>query len=150
MGFKVGNKVAKGGRRPGAGRPTEDEKTWKESLKEEIEKQASAIVDKITGRYLQRALGKNGDKVLLHLIDTAIPKAVDAASNPPAFPVAFVQFNYNSLQLPAQAVPATILASNGEIGNGQERGNGLASEVGQGQDGPKFLDFKDVPGKHRR
>src|SRR5262249_27632145 len=75
MAAPKGNKFAKGGGRPGAGRPSKEEKAFKIALREELERQAKTKIRQIASRYISRATGANGDKVLMHLVDTVLPKA---------------------------------------------------------------------------
>lgn len=75
MKFQKGHKLAKGGKRLGAGRPTQEQLEFKEALKQAVEKEARRKVDAIAKRYVTRATSKNGDKVLMHLIDKAISAA---------------------------------------------------------------------------
>ena len=72
--FQPGNKVAKGGARPGAGRRPKNAKTAAEILREML----TANVQPVGNRYLQRALGKNGDRVLCHVIDKLLPDDAQA------------------------------------------------------------------------
>ena len=147
--FQKGNKFGKGGLKdPPGGRPTLQEQAKKESFKEALERLREEKALELAQAYYEMADGTKPETVTMrHLVDSVIPRSVDAASNPPAFPVAFIQFNHNTLQLHSEAVPTTVLAANGN--DGQERADGVAPEEREGQDGPKFLDFKDVPGKRR-
>lgn len=72
--FEKGHKLSKGGRRnPPGDRPTKAEAQFKENLKAEVERQAQEKVKAIAKKYISRATGPKGDKVLMHLIDKVMP-----------------------------------------------------------------------------
>jgi hypothetical protein len=72
--FPAGNKFAKGGLRdPPGGAPTNEEKAFKDLLKAAVHAEAIREVKKLAKRYIARGL--KADKVLLHVIDRAIPAA---------------------------------------------------------------------------
>lgn len=75
MKFQPGHKFAKGGKRPGAGRPSKEEADFRARLKAAVEEKVNERVQAIAARYVIRATGNRGDKVLMHLIDRAIPAA---------------------------------------------------------------------------
>lgn len=129
-----------GGRKPGAGRKpkavVEAEKTARQLVRDCLEKNA----EELAGHYMRRAFGKNADRVLCHAIDKILPD--EQVNIPPAITINFVRFD-NTVQLHAAPVSSPVLAGNGR---GHQAGDqGLASSERQGQDGLKFLDFKDVP-----
>ena len=124
----------------------------------EAEKAAAAVVREIVeanaarlaNRYVVRALGKNGDKVLVHAVDKLLPDEQTQFARPVQFN--FVTFTGNgaragghTVQLQAEDVSSAVLAGNG---NGHEKSReGMAQAERQGQNGFKFHDFKDVPGE---
>ena len=148
MPFEKGNNLGIGGAKPGAGRPSKSEliirKTAAEKVKQILERKASILAK----HYLTRALGEQGDRVLCHAIDKLLPPVKNDSTDQSPRPAVFVQFNNYPSQLPTQTVSATVLADDGN-GQDKECGDGVASKIGQGQDGLKFLDFKDVPRKRR-
>ena len=76
MKFQKGNKAAKGGRRdPPGGRPSKEQADFKARLQAALEVEVAKRADAFIQRYGKRALGKNGDRVLTHLIERAIPAA---------------------------------------------------------------------------
>ena len=85
-----------------------------------------------------------------HAIDKLLPDEQPATIQPTAVSFQFVQFtsHNNTLQLPSTPVPATVLV--GDDGRQEEPGReGMASEIGEGQDGLKFHSFTNVPAKPR-
>jgi len=79
MRFEKGNKLAKGGRRnPSGGRPTLEQAEFKEALRVEIEHQARQKIKAIAKKYISRAVGSKGDKILMHLVDKVMPSARQA------------------------------------------------------------------------
>lgn len=139
--FQPGHKLAKGGKRPGAGRPSKGKKAAAQIVREIIEGNAQRLAT----QYIKRALDKYGDRVLCHAIDKLLPDNQVAA--PPAIIHQFIQFssNQNTLQLPAEAVSAPVLVSDER---GQDTGSeGVASEERQGQNGLEFHSFTNVSRK---
>lgn len=143
MPFQKGHRLAKGGARPGAGRPSSSEIAIREQAKETFEQ----IIRRATGAIANHALARlyESDAVLNKLIDKFWPNESIELDQSPRSAV-FIQFNNNPSQLPSETLPVTVLASDGD-GEDKECSNGLASEVGKRQDSLKFLDFKNVPRK---
>ena len=138
--FEPGNTLAKGGKRPGAGRPKGGTLPAKKEAAQLLREILDANAVRLGNRYITRALGKAGDRVLTHAIDKLLPDEQTDQTRP--IQIQFVQYN-NSVQLHAEGVSATVLASNG---NGHKASMpGVASEIGEGQGGIKFHDFEDVP-----
>ena len=74
MPFEKGNKLGKGGRQdPPGGRPTNEEREFRARLKEAVDKELQKREEKLAKRYIDAAMKDN--KVLMHLMDTSIPKA---------------------------------------------------------------------------
>lgn len=71
-GFQPGNKLAKGGSH-GGGNLTNEEREFRARLKAAVEKELQNRFDNIAKRYIDQAEVDN--KVLMHLMDTSIPKA---------------------------------------------------------------------------
>lgn len=139
MKFEPGNRLAKGGKRPGAGRKprvaVEADKSAAVRVREILDRDA----EKLAVRYVSRALGKRGDKVLTHAIDKLLPD--EQASQIPSLTVNFNHY-HNSVSLHAQGLPGAVLGGNGK--GRKKSAEGVASEVGQGQNGLEFHHFEDV------
>lgn len=71
--FIKGHKQAKGGKRPGAGRPTKAELAEKEAMLNIWEKKLEEKAEMIIDRYLAEALKDN--KVLIDVMKKMIPDA---------------------------------------------------------------------------
>ena len=63
----------KGGKRPGAGRPRNEEREFKAVVKEAVTKKLIGMADKLAAHYLKQAFKDN--KVLMHAIDRVLPAA---------------------------------------------------------------------------
>ena len=86
-----------------------------------------------------------------HAIDKLLPDEQPATIQPTAVSFQFVQFgssNQNPLQLSATTVSAPVLVSD-ERGGEEPGREGLASSQREGQDGPQFHSFSNVPAKRR-
>ncbi len=144
MQFQPGHKLAKGGARPGAGRPSKGKKAASQLVKEIIEANAT----KLATQYIKRALDKYGDRVLCHAIDKLLPDD-NATAQPIAINYQFVQFtsHKNSAQLSAEGLSSPVLVSD-ERGQ-EEGGEGMASEIGKRHDGLEFHSFTHVSAKPR-
>lgn len=136
--FEPGNKLAKGGARPGSGRPPKGKQTAAELVRTIIEGNAKKLSD----QYIERALGKFGsDRVLCHAIDKLLPNEQTSVQTP-SITINYIRFD-NTVELQAKELPVTVLASDAIR---EESGRpSLASPGGQGQNGVKFHNFKDVP-----
>src|SRR5262249_44038909 len=107
MAFRVGNKHGKGGRRPGAGRPTKEQAAQKESLRQAIERKREELANAFSNAYLGMAL--NDPATMRHLVDKLIPDAKqerDEQQQP--IQITFLRFGNNPSQLPAQEVSVAI------------------------------------------
>ncbi len=144
MQFQPGHKLAKGGARPGSGRPRKGQMAASQLVKMVIEANAT----KLANQYIKRALDKYGDRVLCHAIDKLLPDDHNAAIQPTAIIHQFIQFapgNQNPVQLSAEGVSTPILVGDGR---GEETSSsGLAQAERQGQDGLEFHSFTHVRGK---
>jgi hypothetical protein len=92
--FKPGNKLAKGGKRPGAGRKSkqyeEDQRTAREIYRAEQQRQAKAVID----TYYRLAKSGRYPQATLHEIDKIDP---DDKVNAPTLVINFVAFNSGSV-----------------------------------------------------
>src|SRR5262249_14944484 len=127
MAFRVGNKHGRGGRRPGAGRPTKEQTAQKETLRQAIERKREEKAAALAKRNVE--MGEKDPPTMRHLVDKVMPDLDETSPAPQA--ITFIQFN-NPPQLPAKEVSVAIehLAP---------KENRLPES--QGQDGVKFLDF---------
>ncbi len=145
MQFQPGHKLAKGGARPGAGRPSKGKKAASQLVKEILEANAT----KLATQYIKRALDKYGDRVLCHAIDKLLPDE-DHVTTQPTIITQFVQFSShnNSAQLSAEGLSGAVLV--GDDRTTQETGgNDLASPQWQGFDGVEFRSFANVSRERR-
>jgi len=142
--FEPGNKYAKGGKREGAGRPTNDEAEERLTLLEALEREEQKRAARLAKRYYEMA--EQDPATMRHVVDGKRPRNA-AEQQPTAVIHQFIQFssNQNTLQLPAEAVSAPVLVSD-ERGQ-EESSEVLAQEIGQGQDGSKFHYFAHVSRK---
>ncbi len=163
--FEPGNKLAKGGNRDGAGRPSA--KALRELLKAVNKAQAKLVnsADKVFENYIKLAGGwyetrytlqgreyevfKYDSKATCHFVDKLLPDDHNVTIQPTAIIHQFIQFgapdNPNTIQLPAEGVSTPILVGDGR---GQETSSEvLAQEIGQGQDRLEFHSFTHVPRK---
>ena len=107
MAFHVGNKHGRGGRRPGAGRPTKEQAAQKESLRQAIERKREELANAFSNAYLGMAL--SDPATMRHLVDKLIPDAKqerDEQQRP--VQINFLQFTNDSSQLPAKEVSVAI------------------------------------------
>lgn len=135
--FEPGNKLASGGTRPGAGRPRKGQLTAAQI----VQRVLNANAGKLSQRFIERSLGEDGDRVLIKAIDKLLP---DEKNHEPSVTLNlnFVRFD-NTVQVYAPQVSAPVLA--GDAIREEPSRTSLASPGGQGQNGLKFHDFKDVP-----
>jgi len=97
MAFRVRNKHGRGGRRPGAGRPTKEQAAQKESLRQAIERKREELANAFSNAYLGMAL--NDPATMRHLVDKLIPDAKqerDEQQQP--LQITFLQFSRNRAQ----------------------------------------------------
>jgi len=144
MPFQKGHKLAKGGAREGAGRPTNDEVEERLTLLEALEREEQKRAARLAQRYYEMA--EEDPATMRHVVDGKRPRNADQ-QQPTAIIHQFIQFssNQNTLQLPAEAVSAPVLVSD-ERGQ-DEGGEVLASEIRQGHDGLEFHSFTNVSRK---
>src|SRR5262252_3461581 len=101
--FQKGNKLGKGGKRPGAGRPSKAQLAERESLRAAIERKREERAAALADKYLEMA--EEDPTTMRHLVDKVMP---DLEETPPASPtITFIQFN-NPPQLPAKEIPVAI------------------------------------------
>jgi len=144
--FEPGNKLAKGGKREGAGRPTNDEKEELLTLAQAIEREKQRRAKQIAKRYFDMA--DEDPATMRHVIDG---ERQQNGAQPVPIIHQFIQFNTNhsnSLQLPAEGLPGPVLGSD-DAGAQAPGGDDLAPEIRQGQDSIEFRSFANVPGKRR-
>src|SRR5262244_3522826 len=104
MAFRVGNKHGKGGRRPGAGRPTKEQAAQKESLRQAIERKREELANAFSNAYLGMAL--NDPATMRHLVDKLIPDAKQERDEQQPVQITFLQFTNDSSQLATKEIPA--------------------------------------------
>jgi len=141
MPFQKGHKLAKGGAREGAGRPTKEEVEERLTLLEALEREEQKRAARLAKRYYEMA--EQDPATMRHVVDGKRPRNA-AEQQPIAVIHQFIQFsnNQNTLQLPAEAVSAPVLDSDERR---QEAGSEvLASPVGERQDGLEFHHFTNV------
>lgn len=138
--FQPGHKLAKGGKRPGAGRPSKGKKAASQIVREIIEGNAQRLAT----QYIKRALDKYGDRVLCHAIDKLLPDE-QIAAQPTTIIHQFIKFtsHNDSAQLPTEGLSSAILVSNDRTGL-ETGGNDLASPQRQRQDSVEFRSFANV------
>jgi len=144
MPFQKGHKLAKGGAREGAGRPTKEEVEERLTLLEALEREEQKRAARLAKRYYEMA--EQDPATMRHVVDGKRPRNA-AEQQPTAVIHQFIQFsnNQNTLQLPAEAVSAPVLVSDER---GQDEGREvLASEERQGHDGLEFHSFTNVSRK---
>ena len=106
MAFHVGNKHGRGGRRPGAGRPTKEQAAQKESLRQAIERKREELANAFSNAYLGMAL--NDPATMRHLVDKLIPDAKQERDEQQPVQITFLQFTNDSSQLATKEIPATV------------------------------------------
>lgn len=140
--FEPGNKLAKGGKREGAGRPTNEQKEELLTLAQAIEREGQRRAARLAHRYYEMA--EQDPATMRHVVDGT---RVRNGAEPTAIIHQFIQFtsNQNTLQLPAETVSAPVLVSDER---GQDKGSEvLASEIGERHDGLEFHSFTNVSRK---
>jgi hypothetical protein len=122
MKFQQGHKFAKGGKRPGAGRPTKEQQEIKkqaaevarEFIETHVQKFLDSYLDLAAGKVIER-LDKDGNVVKLvmldpatvrHAIDKILPDEQMEAAQP--IQITFLRFGNNPSQLPAEEIPVAI------------------------------------------
>src|SRR6476469_1600436 len=126
MPFQKGHKLAKGGARPYSGRPTNDEKQELLTLAQAIEREGQRRAARLAHRYYEMA--EQDPATMRHVVDGT---RVRNGAEPTAAIYQFIQFNANhsnTLQLPAEGLPGTVLGSD-DAGAKETGGDDLASQV---------------------
>ncbi len=145
--FEPGNKLATGGKREGAGRPSNDEIRERLTLLQalEIEEQRQAL--KLAKRYYEMA--HEDPATMRHVVDGKRVK--NGEQQPTAIIHQFIQFgasNPDPIQLSAEELSSAVLGGD-DTGAKEAGGNDLAPAKRQGQDSIEFSSFANVPGKRR-
>ena len=141
--FQKGNKLAKGGRREGAGRPSKEKLTLLQALEIEEERRAA----RLAYRYYEMA--EEDPATMRHVVDGKRPRNAEQ-QQPGTIIHQFIQFSShnNSAQLPAEGLSGAVLV--GDDRAALEAGSDdLAPAERQGQDGIEFRSFANVPRKRR-
>jgi hypothetical protein len=147
MPFKKGERHPnQGGLRLNAGRPSKETIFRRELEREAFIREAFRDGAEMGRHYRKQALVDNA--ILKDYRAALVGREEDGEQQQPR-PVYFIQFNTaaanGAVQLPAEGLPNSILVSNG---NGhQERGEGVASEIGKRQDRLEFHTFAHVSRK---
>jgi hypothetical protein len=141
--FKPGNKLAKGGKREGAGRPSLEKLTLLHWLEIEEERRA----ERLARRYYEMA--EEDPATMRHVVDGKRPR--NGEQQPTTIIHQFIQFgasNPDSIQLHPEELPSPVLGGD-DAGAEEAGGNDMAPAVRQGQDSIEFCSFANVPGKRR-
>src|SRR5690349_7253940 len=162
MPFQKGHKLATGGRREGAGRPSKARIVEREAMAERLEAKWDRRAEESAKATLRLALGWSearqdpftGELREVWRYDSRIHQAVldrlwrkpepEAAKSGITVNIALAQYNPHRHPLPlhTQELPAPVLAGNGERDNAGSEG--MASEERQGQDRLEFRYSLDV------
>ena len=146
--FARGNRLAPGGPRPNSGRKTKEEVDAKRRAAELFERCLTSEAESLGAHFVRRAY--KSDRVLIKAADILLPDE-QSQQQPTAIIHQFIQFNANhsnTLQLPAERLPGTVLGSD-DAGAKEAGGDDLAPAQRQGQDSIEFRSFANVPGKRR-
>lgn len=153
-----------GGARPGAGRPTVGEALIKRTAEQIARKLIEKHLRPIIKNYVKRASGwtetrytPEGKEYVIDAYDSAITRhAVDkiipneqitsAISVPITFQFVSFSSNQNTLQLPAEGLPGTVLAGD-DPRKEETRPPDLAQAFRKRQNLPEFSSFSNVPRK---
>jgi len=144
--FQPDNKLAKGGKREGAGRKSAKELKEITRAANNARRRLEDSLAQIEETYVYMAVDGQHERSTLHAMENYV-KPVSHDSQPISINYQFVQFtnNQNSSQLPTEAVSTAILVSDER---GQETsGEMLAQEIGKRYDGLEFHHFTNVRGK---
>src|SRR5690242_15176996 len=162
MPFQKGHKLATGGRREGAGRPSKAQIVEREAIAKRLEAKWDRRAEELDKATLKLALGWSeakqdpftGELREVWRYDSRIHQAVldrlrpkpepEAAKSGITVNIALAQYNPHRHPLPlhTQELPTPVLAGNGERDN--SGGEGLASAERQGQDRLEFRYSLDV------
>lgn len=145
--FEPGNKLAKGGKREGAGRPTRDEVRERLTLLQalEIEEQRQAL--KLAKRYYEMA--HEDPATMRHVVDGKRVK--NGEQQPTAIIHQFIQFGAsdpNTIQLHPEELSSPVLGGD-DPATQEAGGNDLAPPIRQGQDSIEFSSFAVLPRERR-
>lgn len=155
--FQPGNKLAKGGRREGAGRKSKDHDDVMSKAEVIAVKYIAEHVNPVLENYFKLAKGweetrfsANGDEytqfcydgaTTRHFVDKVLRDKDDDGENKGITQINFVQYN-NTVQLHPEGVSTPVFTGNG---SGHQAGlPSVAPSKRQGQDGIEFYDFSDV------
>ncbi len=141
--FQPGNKLAKGGKREGAGRPSFEKLTLLHWLEIEEEKRA----ERLARRYYDMA--EEDPATMRHVVDGKRPR--NGEQQPTTIIHQFIQFgagNQDSIQLHPEGLSGAVLGSD-DTAEEKASGNDLAPAQWEGQDSIEFRSFANVPGKRR-
>ena len=148
MRFQRGNKLAKGGVRPGSGRPRKEqveiERTAEQLAREMLERNCQRIM----GTYVDLAVSGQDSATTRHAVERIIPNEQIDAHRP--IIINHIQFSNRdnpAIDVSPAALPATFLASDG-AGN-QAGSSSLASSGGKRPIVFKLHDNTDANGDGR-
>lgn len=128
--FKPGNKIAPGGRRPGAGRKTAEQIAAKESLREAIARLRQEYALDIASWYVHQA--KKDSATMRHLVDFDKPPETRHDIGP--LTINLISYNGHNDTAPVQAVAVSAPILAGDAVGQEEGGTVLASPERQRQD----------------
>jgi hypothetical protein len=144
MKFQQGHKFAKGGKRPGAGRPSKAQLAERESLRQAIEREREKRAGVLAARYVEMA--QEDPATMRHLVDKVLPDEQKGSAQLPVLQIAFLQFG--DPDGPSKQVSITAPRSAG--------GNLLPAPEAEEQTKPeqpqvklKFPDFSSENGRRR-
>ncbi len=144
--FQPDNKLAKGGKREGAGRKSAKELKEITRAANNARRRLEDSLAQIEETYVYMAVDGQHERSTLHAMENYV-KPVSHDIQPISINYQFVQFssNQNPSQLSAEGVSAPVLVGDGR---GQEEGGEmLASPLGKRYDGLEFHHFTNVRGK---
>jgi hypothetical protein len=106
MKFQKGHKFAKGGKRPGAGRPSKAQLAERESLRQAIEREREERAGVLAARYVEMA--QEDPATMRHLVDKVLPdEPTEWAQQPPQ--ITFINFaDMRPSQLPPKDISITV------------------------------------------
>ncbi len=145
--FEPGNKLAKGGKREGAGRLTNEEREERLTLLQALEIEEQRQAAKLAKRYYEMA--HEDPATMRHVVDGKRVK--NGEQQPTAIIHQFIQFGAsdpNTLQLSAEGLSSPVLGSD-DTAKEEAGGHDMASAQRQGQDSIEFSSFAVLPGKRR-
>jgi hypothetical protein len=154
MKFQKGHKFAKGGKRPGAGRPSKAQLAERESLRQAIEREREERAGVLAARYVEMA--QEDPATMRHLVDKVLPD--EQKESPQSIQITFLPFavaNNTRSQIPPKDVSVTVPRNDCEVGLSPDRANGLlpmpaVEEKTIEHPQVKFHDFSSGNGKRRQ